>query len=160
MSHHFTTMPQYGLSPYEILFGMPHRIPFSSKQWTAHSQPEGASCLISMMHEKIHTIREDFQKKEEELVRNRLTKLNKARKNIAYEVGEKVIVFTKGTKGKLVCLWSDQATVVGKLNSSTYSVLYPDGSTRDISTQRLRKAAVQKQYVQSRCSRSFHYGLP
>ena len=145
MSHHFTTMPQYGLSPYEILFGMPHRIPFSSKQWTAHSQPEGASCLISMMHEKIHTIREDFQKKEEELVRNRLTKLNKARKNIAYEVGEKVIVFTKGTKGKLVCLWSDQATVVGKLNSSTYSVLYPDGSTRDISTQRLRKAAVQKQ---------------
>ena len=69
MSHHFTSMPQYGLSPYEILFGMSHRIPFSSKQWTAHSQPEGASCLISMMHEKIHTIREDFQKKEEELVK-------------------------------------------------------------------------------------------
>lgn len=139
MSHHFTTMPQYGLSPYEILFGMPHRIPFSSRQWTAQSHPKDSSSLISMMHERIHKVREDFQRQENDLIEKRLKKLNRSRKNVTYEVGEKVMVFTKGTKNKLVCLWSDQATIASKVNSNTYTVLYPNGSTKDISTQRLRK---------------------
>ena len=61
-----------------------------------------------------------------------------------YDVGEKVLVFTRGTKGKLVCLWSDEATIVKRVNRNTYTVLYPDGSTRDISTQRLRKSVPKK----------------
>ena len=139
MSHHFTTMPQYGLSPYEILFGMPHRIPFSSRQWTAQSDPQNSSSLIFMMHERIEKVRKAFQRQENELIEKRLVRLNKDRKKVTYKVGEKVMVFSKGTKNKLVCLWSDQATIAAKVNSNTYTVLYPNGSTKDVSTQRLRK---------------------
>ena len=92
-----------------------------------------------MMHERIQKVREDFQRQENELIEKRLKRLNKSRKDVKYQIGEKVMVFNKGTKDKLVCLWSDQATIASKVNSNTYTVLYPDGSTKDISTQRLRK---------------------
>jgi len=72
------------------------------------------------------------------MIAKRLKKMNKQRRQVEYKINDKVLVFTRGTKNKLQCLWSDVARIAGKRNSRTYIVRYPSGKTKDVSAQRLR----------------------
>jgi len=81
-------------------------------------------------------------KKEEQIIKRRLERMNKNRKTVKYSRGDKVMVFTRGTKGKLQCLWSDQAIVETRVNTNSYTVRYPNGSKKTVSAQRLRLSEV------------------
>ena len=138
MAHHFTMMPRYGMSPYEILFGIASKSPFSPNRWTGQVECSVGATLVSIAHKRFEDIRKKFVEIEEKMIAKRLKKMNKQRRQVEYKINDKVLVFTRGTKNKLQCLWSDVARIAGKRNSRTYIVRYPSGKTKDVSAQRLR----------------------
>ena len=138
MAHHFMVMPQYGMSSYEILYGHPARLPFTQKEWTTTGLPTAAAWIIGSTHERMQRIQNQFNEIEEKQILQRLARLNKARTKLDLKPGQQVLFYTKGTKDKLTCLWSDIAIIDRKVNDNTFIIRTPDNSTMSISSQRLR----------------------
>ena len=138
MAHHFMVMPQYGMSSYEILFGHPARLPFTQKDWTDSGLPSSATWIIGSTHQRLQEVQARFNEIEEQQILKRLAALNKARSKVRFEPGQQVLFYTKGTKDKLTCLWSDVAVIDRQINANTFLVRTPDNSTMEISSQRLR----------------------
>ena len=138
MAHHFMVMPQYGMSSYEILFGHPARLPFTHKDWTDSGLPATATWIIGSTHQRLQEVQTRFNEIEEQQILKRLAALNKARSKVRLEPGQQVLFYTKGTKDKLTCLWSDVAVIDKQINANTFLVRTPDNSTMEISSQRIR----------------------
>lgn len=144
MSHHFTVMPQYGMSPFEILHGCKPRFSFTTKDWQMGSQPSEAFRYIDYMHDRLHATQRKFRRIDQKLAMKRLKARQKKQKQPKIKVGDSVLVFTKGTKHKFECLWSEPVQVVGKKNATTFTVLYPNRLRADVPAQRLMKFARTK----------------
>ena len=138
MSHHFTTMPQYGMSPYHILFGRPPPTPFYITNWGHGIVHSAAQVYVHCMHRNLEQIQARFNEIKRENIAKRLKRINKTRSAVEYKIGQSVMYFTKGTKDKLTYLWSDLATIVAKVDRNTYKVKTPNDTILTISTQRLR----------------------
>ena len=139
MSHHFMVMPQYGMSPYEILYGQRPRLPFTQGEWSSGGYVGAAYGFVRAVHVRLRQIQERFNEIESKLVRDRLARINKARKSSPLCPGDVALVYTKGTKYKLTCLWSDRVRVEAKLGESTFEIRYPNGEREQVPAQRLRK---------------------
>ena len=139
MSHHFMVMPQYGMSPYEILYGQRPRLPFTQGEWSSGGYVGAAYGFVRAVHVRLRRIQERFNEIESRLVQDRLARMNKARKSSPLCPGDRALVYTKGTKDKLTCLWSDQVRIESRVGDSTFEVRYPNGERERVPAQRLRK---------------------
>ena len=142
MSHHFMTMPQYGMSPYEILYGRKAQNFFTKQEWEHGVVPTHSRMWIASMHGRLKRVRAKYLEIERSLIAKRLKRINKSRLKVEYKPGQQVMYFTKGTKDKLTYLWSDAAVVVKKLDDCTYRVKTPSDKLLDISTQRMKGIAL------------------
>ena len=139
MSHHFMVMPQYGMSPYEVLYGQRPRLPFTQGEWSSSGYVGAAYGFVRAIHARLRRIQDRFNEIESKAVQERLERINRARKDSPLGPGDQALVFTRGTKDKLTCMWSDLVRIEAKLGSSTFEVRYPNGERERVSAQRLRK---------------------
>ena len=139
MSHHFTVMPQYNMSPHEILFGFGARLPFMQSGWESVGNASTAYRYVREVHIRLMRVRQEFERIELELVMKRIRKARKNQVESSLLKGDKALVYTKGTKDKLTCIWSDVVEIRSKSGGDTYVVRYPNGETARVPSTRLRK---------------------
>jgi hypothetical protein len=133
-------MPSYGMSPYEILYGFPPRLPFMRGQkWESMGSPSAAVQYVANLHNKLSQVREAFYDIEMKLTLKRVQNARKGEKETDFKAGDQAIVWTKGTKDKLTCIWSDVVSIRSKGRADTYQVKYPNGETARVPSKRLRK---------------------
>ena len=139
MAHHFLVMPKFGMAPYQILFGTDPRLPFTRMEWSSGGHPSQAYLFVHSLHLRLREIQGKFHEMDMEHTMQRLRKLRSKQALPLLEKGDKALIYTKGTKDKFLCVWSDLVEVVSKVDGSTFRIRYPNGAQEDVSSQRLRR---------------------
>ena len=120
MAHQMLPNSRSGKSPFELLFGIEGKLPFVRR-----GVIQGSYSLLAEEHHKQHrlrlqAVREDVLRLEKEIQQREAARFNKKSLEMQLPVGSKAIVYTKGTKHKLECVWSDLVEVVRQADANTY----------------------------------------
>ena len=139
MSHHFLVMPQFGLSPYEVLYGREPNLPFTQRNWVDSGHPSQAYMFVRGLHRRLREVQRIFHERDMEESAKRLKKRRASQDPAQLRRGDRALVFTRGTKDKLTCLWSDEVEVTARVNDTTFEVRHANGRREEVSAQRLRR---------------------
>ena len=139
MSHHFMSMPAFKKSPYEILFGVAPRLPFLNRA-NLHLGWGEARLLVADFRDRLQAVRNEVRKVERELAAASVAKRRARQNPDDFALGDKVFVFTRGTKNKVEYLWSDAVVIVGFPNDTTLEVEYPSSARVKVPRERAHRA--------------------
>ena len=140
IAHHSMRIKRLGKSPLELLIGVDAVIPFLNGPGgnVQGSYSRLATAHVERHQQQLESIRHDMR--ELELRLQQLAKDKAKRKTLIgeFKKGDLAMVYTKGTKGKTECVWSDLVTIVQRLNEVTVKVRYPSGFLSSVPVGRLR----------------------
>ena len=138
LSHHLLPIPRFGKSPLEILFGVEAKVPFLKQGRLQGSYSRLARAHVENHAVNLKTIQSHMREIELKIQKKALDKYNLRRLEMDLPIGGNAMVYTKGTKTKEDCLWSDLVQVVAKIDEVTYLVKYPSGENVEVPVDRLK----------------------
>ena len=139
MSHHFMSLPAFKRSPFEILFGTAPRLPFLTRV-NDHLGWGEARLFVAEFRDQLLAVQAEVREREKKVSAASVARRQARQKPASFALGDKVFVFTKGTKNKLDYLWSEPVAVVGLPNDTTVEVQYPSGLRKRVPKERVHRA--------------------
>ena len=89
-----------------------------------------ANQFVLNLHKTLDRTQEAFLQIDTELAMKRLEKAK--RKPVKLSEGCTALLFTKGTKDKLTCLWTDVVSITRVLSPNTVEIQYPSGEREEV----------------------------